>query len=825
VPSRSRIPAAVAAVALAAGILLARECPDAVPAVGHTCALSGALILLTTVNVVHARVRGRTLSPWTDAALMTALVTSGASMYVARHTLVAPYDASLSAPVARPSSSDARLSNASAPSAHVTYDARVLDARSGAGGRSRAIVQVRSSVGPERSRTSGRLWISLPQDVRGPSRGELVRVAGDLSRPGPARNPGAFDFRGYLADRGIHAVLAAEKVTVLEKPCGMSALHARTRTTVRSMLGGERGEVLTALLLGDTTGMPGELIESFRRSGTVHVLAVSGLHVGFIALMAYAVLRSLRVPPRAARLAVLPCLVLFVLLVGARPSVVRASVMAGAVIAAWSMERRSGTVNALGAAALALLISRPGSLFDLGFRLSFAATLGIVLLYPAVRRALRRMERLGRIGSLLADSLSLSTAAQLGVAPVALAAFGEVSLVAPLANLAAVPLAAFSVASGVAMLATSFVPELSRVFAASAWASLSGLAGVSRLAGSADWSTVVVGTRFWPVAAMLALALWLTRLEGRARRGSFAALAVAVSLAATLWLTGPGRSRPHVVAFDVGQGDAILLEIPRSKHVLVDAGVAWGGPSGPDAGRTIVVPYLRRRGVRRLEALVVTHGHRDHYGGAVAVLENCRPDVLALPAGYESSAALRGLAERATAMGIVVRAVSVGDTLFDGRGCRLVVLSPTAALTGTGVGENDRSVVLHARLGRAAVLLTGDMENRAERELLSNGRAVRADVLKVGHHGSATSSSRPFLAAVGASIGAISVGEGNRYGHPDAATARRLEESGAEVLRTDLDGALLFDWTRVGVRASGHRSGRSVQTRYGVRKAAGHTRQ
>lgn len=134
-------------------------------------------------------------------------------------------------------------------------------------------------------------------------------------------------------------------------------------------------------------------------------------------------------------------------------------------------------------------------------------------------------------------------------------------------------------------------------------------------------------------------------------------------------------------------------------------------------------------------------------------------------------------------------------------------------------GENDRSVVLRARLGRAAVLLTGDMEDRAERELLSSGAVVRADVLKVGHHGSSTSTSQPFLAAVEASIAAISVGEGNRYGHPDAATVRRLGESGAEVLRTDLDGALIFDWTRVGVRASGHLSGRSVQMRYGTRQA------
>ncbi len=776
----ARMPAAAAACSLAVGIAAASAGCHAVPAPALTCCAALAALIPAVVNIVHnGRARAR-VSAAADVALLCALSLSGVALYTARHVLVHPDEASLLA-----------------DGGNVTVEGRVVEARRG-GRRARAVVRMK----PAR----GSLWVSWPEGALGPVRGELVRATGKVSAARPVSNPGAFDFRSYLADRGIHAVMSADRVAVLEGPHGISAAAAWVRGEIGKRLPVEQADVMRALLLGDSSGLPEEVLSSFRRSGTVHVLAVSGLHVGFVALMAGALLRCLGVPRRWARLLVIPCLCFFVALVGARPSAVRAAIMASALIVSWSLERSSPTLNTMGAAALAILLVRPGSLFDLGFALSFGATLGIVLLHPAIRAVLAPLGRLGRPGRLAADSVAISLSAQLGVTPVALLAFGEISLVSPLSNLAAVPLAAFSVASGAAMLATSALPAVSRVFAGSAWASLTCLSWTSGAMGGLWLSSARIAARFWPVAALLAAGVGLSRCRGRMRVWCPATLSAACLVAALTWSLGPGQDRPRMIAFDVGQGDAVLLELPGRRHVLVDAGPSWGGASGGNAGSSIVAPYLRKRGVSRLDALVVTHGHVDHYGGATSVLSEFRTETLVLPAGFERSEELSRLADRARELGTDVVEACAGDVLTPAGGSSLWVLSPTAALA-AGASENDASVVLRVGLSWATALLTGDVEEAAESAMVEAGRVVPAEILKVAHHGSATSSSEALLDSASPLFALVSVGEGNRYGHPDDVTLARLEAAGASVFRTDVDGALVVDVLHDRVRVRGFRSG------------------
>jgi competence protein ComEC len=270
-----------------------------------------------------------------------------------------------------------------------------------------------------------------------------------------------------------------------------------------------------------------------------------------------------------------------------------------------------------------------------------------------------------------------------------------------------------------------------------------------------------------------------------------------------------------MVVLDVGQGDAVMIEMPRGRNVLIDAGVSWGGTSGGDAGARVIVPYLRSRGVNGLDALVVTHGHRDHYGGAPSVMRACRPRVVVLPTGYETSDGLRETAQAAESLGVRVKAVASGDTLVSTDSCRLVVLSPPRRPRKRDEAENDRSVIVRAELGHTVTLLTGDAQAAAEIALLDRPRLLRGGILKVAHHGSGTSSTPDFLRAVSPGLAVISVGQGNRYGHPDASVVERLRGVGAAVLRTDLDGAVLIDVMRDRAVARGFASGERQILFYG----------
>ena len=360
-----------------------------------------------------------------------------------------------------------------------------------------------------------------------------------------------------------------------------------------------------------------------------------------------------------------------------------------------------------------------------------------------------------------------------------------------------VPLAGVSVASGIALLV--FEPMGSwpaSAFAASAWGAIRTLVLAAEFLGRCPWATVRIAARFWPAVLCAAGGLCLrTRGESvRTRRTGLAVLAGSLVLAAALGTFGPGRSFPRLVFFDVGQGDSVLLELPRRRYVLVDAGPGPGAAAGEaafgvrDAGRSVVLPYLRQEGVTRIECLVITHAHADHFGGAASVLRGVRVDTLLLPAGRSADVHLAGLAELAERRGTTVREARSGDALSVGR-FRFAVQWPGEAAAAWP--ENDNSLVLRGLVSGCAVLLTGDIERRAETAILETRDDISAGVLKVAHHGSGTSSSEEFVRQVRPGLAVIQVGMRNRHGHPDAATLRRLLATGATVLRTDRDGAVV----------------------------------
>jgi competence protein ComEC len=603
---------------------------------------------------------------------------------------------------------------------------------------------------------SGRVSISVYGPA--PSLVETQRVAMEarLDRPVGFRNPGGFDAAARLAREGIHVTgsAAAARLVALESPA--PPWPARVRAdAVRAM--GDRlppvsAALLAGLLLGERGALPPEIHTAFRTAGVYHILAVSGFNVALLAGTVWAAVRAARGARRTAAVTAMLAVLAFAAVVGAEPSVLRATVMAVVVLAAVVLEREASATNSLALAGLVILVARPADLLDPGFQLSFTATAGIVAA-PLPR-------------GLLAGALGVSAAAQLAVIPVTLAHFNQVSLIGLAANLAVVPLAAAATILGLAGVAGAAVAGwLADAAFGAAWPVLLALRGAVALAASVP-GAVLHGPAPGTVAIACyvgALAAGLAAWHRGARAGRLlGGAAVGLLGAAIVLWAWPMLSRAtgtlRVTVLDVGQGDALVIEAPDGRAMVVDAGT--GGPWRLDTGERVVAPFLWNRGIRRLAATVVTHADIDHAGGMAALQ----------------------------------RLVPVGETGPPGAarpfgGAWLAPL--TAPVDSPRV--NDHAVVLRVDLGLASILLASDIEAAAERALLAAGAPVAATVLKVPHHGAATSSTAPFLSAVRPSIAIVSVGARNPYGHPDARTLERLAGAGARVYRTDRHGAVIVE--------------------------------
>jgi competence protein ComEC len=574
------------------------------------------------------------------------------------------------------------------------------------------------------------------------------------------RNPGTYDYAAHLAREGIYVVATtrAESVAPLDEPPPPWSVRVKRESVaaIGRALPPASAALLAGLLLGDRTELPRDLDDAFRRAGVYHILAVSGFNVGILAASVWALCRLLRAPHRLSAVTAIVVVIAFALIVGPEPSVLRAVVMAVLVLLGTLLDRDASVTNSLALAALTILAARPNDLFDPGFQLSFAATLGIVLA-PLPR-------------GMIAGAIGVSAAAHLAVLPIALTHFNQLSTIGVVANLGVVPLAGAATIVGLVAVGLSFTSEtIAAVAFDVVWPVLLALRGVVLLAARVPGAVVHLPAPGWLAitcytAGLGSLLVWHSR-RGKPRR-FFLVVGIALAMLAVgcaAWpLVRPADGLLRLTVLDVGQGDAIVVEMPDGRAIVVDTGS--GGPMRLDAGERVVAPFLWNRGVLRLAAIAVTHDDSDHAGGAAAIRRLFAID-------EEWAAATPVVPHR------FGRAV-------------ITPLPPTAALGGQ---RNDGALVLRIDMGLASFLLASDIGAPRERELVAAGAPLASTVLKVAHHGSRSSTGPEFLRAVGPRLAAISVGARNPYGHPDAGVLERLAAGGARVYRTDRDGALIFE--------------------------------
>lgn len=627
--------------------------------------------------------------------------------------------------------------------------------------------------------------------------GDLVRFRAELRPPSGRRNPGARDPAGRALAGGVALQAFAAGPVIRLAPPSPAAPLERARERLAEAAGRwlppREAGLVRAIGAGDRGGLEPEVTASFARSGLAHVLAVSGMHLVVVAfglerLLRAALLRwewlAVRIDPRRlAALGVIPVALVYGLATGAGPPVLRAALAAAVVLAGSLLEREPEVLNTLGLAALALLAPEPAAALDASFQLSFAAVGGLALWATPLRRALPVPRP--RPGSWRARLLEpflvgacATAAASAATAPVLAHHFRQLPLLGLAANVAAVPVGAgLTVLGALAAVAAACSPTLAAPFLLACWPLATTLAAISDAAAAPRWGTLGLAS---PGAVAAAGALGLAVLAGRVR--GFLRAAAWLGASACLLLPGPLRAAAarargglEVIFVSVGQGDSALLRLPDGSAVLIDGG---GAPEGaPDPGARDLVPLLRDLGVRRLAAVFVSHPHPDHAVGLAAVAQGFR----------------------------IERAFSNGDPGDGAAAAVLAALDPVALAPGdawaragvrfealggdrTALGVNDASLVLRVSYGHTAFLFPGDVERDGEAAAVARG-GLAADVVKIPHHGSRTSSSPAFVAAVGARWAVACTGAYNRYAFPHPEAVGRWR--GADVLRTD-EGAIRF---------------------------------
>lgn len=598
-----------------------------------------------------------------------------------------------------------------------------------------------------------------------------VRIRGTLDEAAGLRNPGGFDYRGYLARRGIAAQLFVDEV-----------LEARPTRSVRDRLvaAATRGlpEPEAALVAAMTFGVRddlGELRASFAKAGLAHVLALSGLHVGVLVGALAWLLRSWgahRYPW------LLGCLAAFVAIVGPTPSILRASAMvAAALLVHWRGGGRMEPWTALSLAATLTLTVQPAWLFDASFQLSYLAVVGLLVFM----RPLLRLLRADRTPwwhprTLLAGGAAASVASQLPMGSLLMASFGEVPLLSPAANLLGVPLA------------TAVVPlGLTAALAGSVWEPLAHLVHLALRPLAALLIRVAATAEAWPALAwgevgvvehatygvlVVAVALWA---HGRLTLRRAALVGIA---AATVACQPPVL--PEVVFMDVGQGDAVLVRLPGRREVLIDGG---GTPfSDFDTGERIVLPALRALGVDELEVVVASHSDTDHIEGLASVLRGMPVQELVVGHPDPDAAVWRALEEAARETGVPIRRVRRGQRVSLGEAEFAVLHPETRPL---GVANEDSVVLVFSWRGTPVALFPGDVSAQVEKRLA----VPRVRLLMVPHHGSRHSTSVELLRAARPKRAVISVGR-NRFGHPAEEVVSRLGRFSIDVATTRQAGAV-----------------------------------
>lgn len=659
--------------------------------------------------------------------------------------------------------------------------------------------------------TQGKIRLHLMEGSPQLQLGDWIRFKASLHLPHDFQNHGSFQSSLYLRSQNIDAMGSiSDPAWIVRLPAQSSGFFARSLEKMRNRIRGrvlplcspQAGGFILSLLIDDRGLLGKEWEDAFRNAGVSHILSISGLHVtivAFLFLILFRVVASfpffsrsvlfLRLYPVAAILPVW----LYVAVASFPVAAVRAGVMATLVLVGLSVWRRLDLISSLAFAAILILSLSPLALFSASFQLSFAAVAFLLLFYPRWQKWRQRFS-LPRVAEWLLDSLAVTVIAILGTLPLMFKHFHQFSLVGLFANLVIVPLVNFLVMPfGILgwFLTGLLGWDVSFLWKIVGWFSDWTLNVVHWFGVNADWGIFVGAFSNWQLVFYYGIfALLLLRRSVRWR------LAFALPLVALVFVGGkmPVNGKLKITFVDVGQGDCAVIQLPNGKVWVVDGGGIKG--SDWDIGRYVVAPYLWEEGIHKVDKLFLTHPHHDHYKGLGFLAEKFSPKILFVNGDTAPIAEIdewQGFLKRIAESKVTMQTVTRLTKPIEEEDVKMEFFAPGPEGPWGHFDTNDNSAVMKLKYKNFAALLPGDLMEAGESVVMESKFDLKSDLLKLGHHGSNTSTTEKFLDQVDPKYAVISVGAYNTYGLPSSELIQRLQKRGIKVYRTDTQGAIMFE--------------------------------
>lgn len=620
---------------------------------------------------------------------------------------------------------------------------------------------------------------------------------GERKEPQIARNFHGFNYRDYLYKQNIHFILEATYISECRKTSlslvqWILLLRQQAILGVTEMFPEQSGAFMNALLFGDRQQMTFEVEEQYQQFGLVHLLAISGSHIVLLMVIVYFILLRSGVTREIATVCLIFFIPIYMILAGASPSVMRASITGVLMLIAFMCSIRLSSLDALSITAICMLIFDPYLVFNIGFQFSFVGSFALLLSAPLL---------LESGNGVIRNSIYISLISQLVSTPILLYHFGYYSPYSIFLNILYVPFLSLIVlpCSIIILICMPIIPFLAKSFANVLSIGLNLSNDFLSYCESLPFTrlnfgqTPILLVALYCVSIISVLMVWERRIS-KGMMFIFAGIFLFISTGHYVYPYF--RESGSVTFLDVGQGDAILIRLPYDQEIyLIDTGGTirlnkeeWQRKKHEfSVGNDILIPYLQKEGIKKIDKLIVTHGDADHIGAAQELLSNITVKEVVFGRKEQEAILEKAVKKQALEKEVKISEVGEGES-WRVNEAEFFVLAPT----GKERSENNASIVLWAKLGGITWLFTGDLEEEGEKGLVATYPDLRADVLKVAHHGSNTSSIMPFLNAVQPNMAIISVGERNRYGHPHKEVIERFEKMGIEIWRTDKQGAISY---------------------------------